>query len=459
MSERFQNEPVFTEVVEALRVLESSVSDKVKQKASHKAACYMVDGNRLWKVGGNEGIRDRARVECVTRREAVALAKTQHGEAGHWGRDSVKLALMDRIWSPKLDESIMKAITGCPECKNFGSTHLHALLNPITRRHPLELLVGDYLLMSKGKGEYKTIGLYLDTYSQRVWAFKFKVAGSGATTTTSLDSLFGGYLPPETFMTDNGTHFANKEVAALCAKWGTKQHFTPAYSPWVNGLVEGTNKILLHVLKRLCAPKLGEDSEEFMSMNWETLPDKWPEYLDEAVRIINNRILPSVRFSPNELLLGAVVNTRQTPVAEAASVLPIQDVAVQAAYVAQQQLNGYNAFMNHALKRKSAFDRKVLKKGGKEVVFWKGDLVQVYRSDLDYTFKTIKKIIPKWSRPYRIVERDVNSYTLETTGGQLIEGKQFATRRLWEFKPRLGTKLALEQQEIIRLREEEGKSP
>ncbi|KAJ4464685.1 hypothetical protein C8R41DRAFT_782543 [Lentinula lateritia] len=191
-------------------------------------------------------------------------------------------------------------------------------------------------------------------------------------------------------------------------------------------------------------------------MNWETLPEKWPEYLDEAVHIINSRILPSVRFSPNELLLGAVVNTRRTLIAEATSVLPQQDVAVQAAYVAQQQLNGYNAFVSHALKHGlDTFDRRMLKKEGKEVIFWKGDLVQVYRSDFDYTFKTIKKIIPEWSRPYRVVERDVNSYTLETTGGQFIEEKQFAARRLWEFKPRLGTKLALEQQEIIRWREED----
>ncbi|KAJ3911997.1 hypothetical protein F5877DRAFT_8394, partial [Lentinula edodes] len=80
-------------------------------------------------------------------------------------------------------------------------------------------------------------------------------------------------------------------------------------------------------------------------------------------------------------------------------------VEVQAAYVEQQQLDGYGSFVRHAVKRKGVFDRRVLKKEGKEVVFEKGDLVQVYRSDLDYTFKTIKKIIPKWSRPYRVAAR------------------------------------------------------
>ncbi|KAJ3898379.1 hypothetical protein F5879DRAFT_776253, partial [Lentinula edodes] len=80
-------------------------------------------------------------------------------------------------------------------------------------------------------------------------------------------------------------------------------------------------------------------------------------------------------------------------------------VDIQTAYVTQQQFDGYSAFVQHAVKRKHASDRRLLKKEGKEVVFEKGDLVQVYRSDLDYTFKTIKKIIPKWSRPYRVEER------------------------------------------------------
>ncbi|GAW03058.1 Retrovirus-related Pol polyprotein from transposon opus Includes: ame: Full=Protease [Lentinula edodes] len=78
LSGRFRGEPVFMEVIDALRVLESPADDKAKQRARHKAARYMVDGSRLWKVGGNGGIRERARVECITRREAVELAREEY---------------------------------------------------------------------------------------------------------------------------------------------------------------------------------------------------------------------------------------------------------------------------------------------------------------------------------------------------------------------------------------------
>jgi hypothetical protein len=80
----------------------------------------------------------------------------------------------------------------------------------------------------------------------------------------------------------------------------------------------------------------------------------------------------------------------------------------------------------------------------------------VYRSDLEYTFKAIRKIIPKWSRPYRVVSRNVNSYVLETTEGQMIGGKEFSVRRLRRFVPRDGTALAKEQQEVIWRRESGG---
>jgi hypothetical protein len=40
--------------------------------------------------------------------------------------------------------------------------------------------------------------------------------------------------------------------------------------------------------------------------------------------------------------------------------------------VAQQRLDGYSAMVQHAVKRKGVFDRRVLKREGKEVVFVRG---------------------------------------------------------------------------------------
>ena len=128
------------------------------------------------------------------------------------------------------------------------------------------------------------------------------------------------------------------------------------------------------------------------------------------------------------------------------------------AYVDQHRFDGYSQIVEHAQRRKATFDRQVLTNPPREVVFRAGDLVQVYRSDLDFTLATERKLLPKFSAPRRIVSRNQNSYQLETLEGFPIAGK-FSSRRLRQFIPRQGTELERTQELIEgewRRREEEG---
>jgi hypothetical protein len=104
--------------------------------------------------------------------EATELARLEH-EKTHMRRDLIKIQLLDCIYSPILDASIVKAITNCGRCKNFGGTFLHSLLRPITRRCPFELFAGDYLSMPVGKGGFSKIGLYIDVFTQ--WLFGVRI--------------------------------------------------------------------------------------------------------------------------------------------------------------------------------------------------------------------------------------------------------------------------------------------
>jgi transposase InsO family protein len=225
----------------------------------------------------------------------------------------MKLKLTDKFRTPAIDKILMDVIQNCGECLNFGSAHIHALLQPITRRHPFELLVGDYLAMPKGKGGYKEVGLYLDTASQRVFGFKYKTHGSAKTTRAALRSMFQGHAPWETFMSDGGSHFDNEEVRQLCKEFGVSTEVVAKYSPWVNGLVEGTNRILLGILKRMCAPDLGEEGWKKIE-KWEHLPANWPDHFDAAIFLLNNRILRALDHTPNELFYGMVINMTVTGV-------------------------------------------------------------------------------------------------------------------------------------------------
>jgi hypothetical protein len=246
-------------------------------------------------------------------------------------------------------------------------------------------------------------------------------------------------------MSDGGKHFKNNEVRQCCEKWGGRHHVVAAYSPWINGLVEGTNKILLYILARLCAPEVGEDG--WQTVNWTDLPKTWPDHFDEAIQILNWRILPALKFSPKELLLSLIVNTTPTPLEISSSMPATQDFDTHMAYAAQQRLDGYSEAVRHAMDRKTRFDRRVLNSREGEVTFEKGQLVQFHRSDIAKTIGSERKLAPMWSEPHRITERLLNSYKLETLNGQPLEG-EFHARRLREFVPREGTELDQQQREL-----------
>jgi hypothetical protein len=166
-------------------------------------------------------------------------------------------------------------------------------------------MVGDYLSMPVEKGGYHMIRLYLDMFSQHLWAFKYKMAGTAKTTMDALSTISKMFITPKTFMSDGRSHFNNNTVWEFCDSTRCKHHVTPTYSLWVNRLIEGTNKILLHILKWLCAPITNKqgDSRDGKKLLW-----AWPNHLNEVVNTLNCCILPALRFSPKELLLGIAVN-------------------------------------------------------------------------------------------------------------------------------------------------------
>ncbi|KIJ93199.1 hypothetical protein K443DRAFT_50545, partial [Laccaria amethystina LaAM-08-1] len=55
--------------------------------------------------------------------------------------------------------------------------------------------------------------------------------------------------------------------------------------------------------------------------------------------------------------------------------------------------------VHHAVRRKTAFDRRVRASKAGVVNFEKGQLVQVYENKLASTLSTERKIAPMWSPP------------------------------------------------------------
>ncbi|KAJ7885251.1 hypothetical protein B0H13DRAFT_2343330 [Mycena leptocephala] len=233
--------------------------------------------------------------------------------------------------------------------------------------------------MPVGKGGFPTVRLYIDVYSQKNWGFKFTGFGTTRTTIQSLKAIRKGVRMPEVFVADQGSHFTGTGVAQF---WAKQEAPIP--------------------LKRLCAPR-GQD-EWAKITSFDRLPTNCPDYCDEAIQQLNELCLGLVdewakitsfdRLPTNcpdycdeaiqqlnELCLELVVNTTETPVELSSQELSESAIGIQNRYVIQENLDAYSHILEHANKRRAAFDKKVPKSRDGVVEYKKGDLVQMPKID------------------------------------------------------------------------------
>jgi hypothetical protein len=124
---------MYLQVIDAIMELDFGASECKWKHTQHQASQYFIEEGKLWRLGGGVGVQAQLRRECIMRMEVHVKVAEVYTEQGHFHRDSIKLILMDKFHSPRLDESILKAIADCTKCKGFGLAHLHSLLQPVIR--------------------------------------------------------------------------------------------------------------------------------------------------------------------------------------------------------------------------------------------------------------------------------------------------------------------------------------
>lgn len=445
--ERFTGDEYFGEITQYLVLgtvygddMTPSNVERAQRRAAHRAVGFEVADGKLWRVAG-KGSHRAPRVECIPKREGLALALATHEATGHFGRDLTILTLQERYFWPNLRSDVITAITTCPRCRNFGPKLMSALLAPITRARPFDLLCGDYLSLPMGTGGYKTVLLLVDVYSRFTFGFMTRNAGTGSFTVECLEKLGDTIMTPASFMSDNGSHFDCKEVTDWAKHNQVTLIHSPAYTPSVNGLVEDANKILLGRLRTLCAQDIGEARGD-PNRPPTPPPRSWPKFLQTAIRQMNDRVLPSLGYTPRELLTGVLTADRRhetgasirqqyTPTSPETN--PI-DVNLALAYALRS--DGAERALTHARERKRRSDLKA-----KLITAEAGDLVQRYDPRWDTTHSTERKLAPRWSEPLRVRERKNSSYILESLDGELVSSGTHA-RHLRKFIPRPGSPLA-----------------
>ena len=91
-----------------------------------------------------------------------------------------------------------------PDVRTSGPGSLTRCSNRLSHE-PFDLVSADYLSLLTGKGGFKTVLLITDTFSNFVWVYKLKSAGTGKMMLMGLQDLCLHYRQLDTFMTDSQT--------------------------------------------------------------------------------------------------------------------------------------------------------------------------------------------------------------------------------------------------------------
>jgi len=103
LKERFTDEPLFLEVIEALLELDKGRNSR-KENAHATSIQYVIEEGPLWHVGGGTRIRSTNTAGMRNEKEAVDLARQEH-EGEDTGTETVSSSLCSTVstaqdWTP-----------------------------------------------------------------------------------------------------------------------------------------------------------------------------------------------------------------------------------------------------------------------------------------------------------------------------------------------------------------------
>ena len=202
---------------------------------------------------------------------------------GHLGeRKSVSRAQRLFYW-PKMWTDVKKYVQHCATCQMYrnegGLQRKHQRLPPVEDKGQRVSL--DIIDLHYGTLGYRYCLTVIDHYSRflRVYPMRNKTSQEVGKYLNRDVNMFGR---PKVLVMDNGGEFKNLYIQSLCNKLGITQAFSMPYHPQGNAVTERVHRTL-----KSCIAKVNEKH-----------PNRWPEVVQDCVRIINESVHLSLGTSP-----------------------------------------------------------------------------------------------------------------------------------------------------------------
>jgi hypothetical protein len=249
-------------VIRQAQVATKTHAKSFKGRPLHKCSDGALAG--LWVDKDN-----RVYVPDTMRLRLRLFVVAHQGLGGHRGIETTIGWLRDTFCWEGMVEDVHTMVKGCLHCQRVKGSGIEPRpWGQIPKADgPNQVIHFDYLFIratdSDDKPEYVLV--MIDGFSRYVMLTAHKHANAENVVQALLQwfSLFGIV---KRWVSDQGRHFLNAVLTQTRNHLGTEHHFTAAYAPWSNGLVERVNKEVVAMLQTLVSEARIDNSE-------------WPRYL------------------------------------------------------------------------------------------------------------------------------------------------------------------------------------
>ena len=213
----------------------------------------------------------------VPKMHQTAALNGCHRDAGHQGRDHTLSLLQESFWWPGMAKQMRQVTKACRCCLQYEGGSPKAPLCPIVATAPLDLLHVDFtsietMVELNQSPRVNNVLVFQDHFTKHVLAY----VTPNQTVKNIAKFLYGGYISIfwalARLLSDRGTSFTSSIIEELCKILGIQQLQTMPYHPQMNGLVERSHQMIMHMIW-----KLGEDKKA-----------NWPSHFAVIVHAYNS---------------------------------------------------------------------------------------------------------------------------------------------------------------------------
>ena len=192
-----------------------------------------------------------------------------------------------------MSQASLKAVAHCGRCIQYKAKGQLPPMQPIICTEPMELIHIDYIgmevmVVTDKKPVVKNVLVVIDHFTWYVQVFVTKNHTERTMARVLYNNYFSVFSFPQHPMSDQGTEYYRKVIAAMCSLLGVKKIQTTPYHPQTNGLAERVHQTLQHMIGKL-------DSEK---------RKKWPAHIGSIIIAYNSTRSLVTGYSPYYLMFG-----------------------------------------------------------------------------------------------------------------------------------------------------------